>query len=70
MRNFLDCIKTRADCISPAETTHRSITPGHLGYVSNAVGRALQWDPASETIIGDEDAMELLLKNEYRNPWG
>lgn len=70
MRNFLDCIRTRQACISPAETTHRSITPGHLGYVSQAVGRRLKWDPASETIIDDAEAMQLLSQNEYRDPWG
>ncbi|QEG43176.1 Gfo/Idh/MocA family protein [Roseimaritima ulvae] len=70
MRNFLDCIKRRKACISPAETTHRSITPGHLGYVSNTLGRPLEWNPATETIVNDEAAMKLLLENEYRASWG
>ncbi|QDU75401.1 Glucose--fructose oxidoreductase precursor [Bremerella volcania] len=70
MRNFLDGIKSRKACISPAETTHRSITPGHLGYVSHTLGRPLKWDPMAETMVGDEAAMQLLLKNEYRSPWG
>lgn len=70
MRNFLDCIKSRETCICPAETAHRSITPGHLGYVSHAVGRPLKWDPSKETILEDKEASKLLLKNEYRDPWG
>lgn len=69
MRNFLDCIKSRKTCICPAETAHRSITPGHLGYVSQAVGRPLKWDPANETILGDEEASKLLAKNKYRDPY-
>ncbi len=70
MRNFLDCITTRESCISPAEATHRSITPGHLGYVSQALGRPLNWNSESETIVGDNEAMKLLMQSEYRDPWG
>ncbi|MBI3191626.1 MAG: Gfo/Idh/MocA family oxidoreductase, partial [Pedosphaera parvula] len=33
-QNFLDCVKSRKACIAPAETAHRSVTPGHLGYVA------------------------------------
>ncbi|MEM6690849.1 MAG: Gfo/Idh/MocA family oxidoreductase [Planctomycetota bacterium] len=69
IRNFLDGIKSRTSCISPAETTHRSITPGHLAYVSQTLGRSLQWDPIKETIPGDDIAMKMLLNNPYRKPW-
>ncbi|MGB7345173.1 MAG: Gfo/Idh/MocA family oxidoreductase [Pirellulaceae bacterium] len=68
-KNFLDCIRSREACISPAETTHRSITPGHLGYVSNAVQRKLQWDAKSQQIISDEVASKLLMEINYRQPW-
>ncbi len=67
-RNFLEGVKTRTECICPAETGHRSITPGHLGYISNAVGRPIKWDPKKEKIIGDRDAAKLL-KVDYRKPW-
>ncbi len=69
MRNFLDGVRSRKSCVAPAETAHRSITPGHLGYVSQAVGRALQWDAAQEQIIGDEEANTLLHAVSYREPW-
>lgn len=69
VRNFLDCVKSRKECIAPAETGHRSITPGHLGYVSNALGRALRWDAASEVIVDDAEANSLLQSNVYRKPW-
>ena len=69
-RNFLDGVKTRKECICPAETGHRSITPGHLGMVSEALGkRALKWDPKSEVIIGDAEADKLLKKVDFRQPW-
>jgi predicted dehydrogenase len=68
-RNFLDGIRSRNPCIAPAETAHRSITPGHLGMVSQTVGRPLRWDPKGETIIGDTEAETLLKEIHYRKPW-
>jgi len=68
-RNFLDCVKTRETCVAPAEVAHRSVTPGHLGYVSQAVGRALAWDAKNEQIRDDSEANALLRKLTYRKPW-
>ena len=68
-RNFLDGVRNRKQAICPAETAHRSITPGHLGYISNALGRALKWDPKKEQIIGDKEAGALINKSDYRKPW-
>jgi len=69
MRNFLDGIRTRSECIASAETAHRSITPGHLGYVSQQVGRKLNWDAKQERGIDDDEANRLLGQMEYRAPW-
>lgn len=69
VRNFLDCVRSRKECITPAETGHRSITPGHLAYVSNALGRSLKWDPEPETVTGDDEADRLLRTHRYREPW-
>ena len=68
-RNFVDGIKTRTECIAPAETAHRSITPGHLAYVSQTLGRALKWDAANEVVIGDAEADLLLKQVNYRGDW-
>jgi predicted dehydrogenase len=69
VRNFLDCVKSRNFCIAPAETAHRSITPGHLGYVSRQLGRAIKWDAKNEVVIDDDAANGLLQMHEYRSPW-
>lgn len=61
-RNFLDCILSRKEAAAPAENGHRSITPGHLGWVSAKTGRALDWDPVKEIVIGDDEAQKLLLE--------
>ena len=68
-RNFVDCIKSRKQCICPAETGHRSITPGHLAYISDALKRPLKWDAKNENIIGDAEADKLLKKLDYRADW-
>ena len=55
--------------ICPVEVSHHSITPGHLGYVSAKLKRKLKWDPKAEVVVGDDEAMKLLNKVEYRDPW-
>lgn len=69
-RNFIDGVKTRHPCVASAETAHRSITPGHLGYVAHSVGRKLAWDSKAQEIIGDAEAQRLLLAMSHRSPWG
>ncbi len=68
-RNFLECVKSRQETVCPAETAHRSITPGHLGYVSHFLGRPLKWDPVKEEVIGDSEADRMLKAVDYREPW-
>ncbi len=65
----MEGILTRKECICPAETAHRAITPGHLGYVSDALGRPLKWDPENEVVLGDPEADTLLKKIPYRGDW-
>jgi predicted dehydrogenase len=68
-RNFIDCVKSRKPTICPIEVSHHSITPGHLGYVSDRLKRKLKWDPKAEKILGDDEAQKLLMTCEYRAPW-
>ena len=67
--NFIEGIKTRKECIAPAVIGHRSITPGHLGYVSQALGRKVNWDADTETVIDDNEAHTLLKALNYRDGW-
>ena len=67
--NFIEGVRTRKECIAPAETAHRSVTPGHLGYVSAALGRALKWDPKNEQVVDDPAADKLLRAVNYRGEW-
>jgi len=67
--NFVDGIKTRKPCICPVEVSHRSITPGHLGYLSDQLKRPIKWDPKAEKVIGDPEADRILNNPPYRAPW-
>jgi len=67
-RNFLDSVKSRKPTITPVETAHRSLIPGHLGLISMIVKRKIKWDPKKEVIVGDSEASKLLGRA-YRSPW-
>ena len=69
VRNFLEGVKERRPCVAPATVGHRSITPGHLGFVSQAVGRPLSWNATTQRINNDPEAQQLLERNPYRTPW-
>lgn len=69
MANFLQCVRSRGRCIAPAETGHRSITPGHLGYVSAQLGKPLRWDPQTETVVDNQTADRILKEVRYESPW-
>jgi len=67
-RNFLDCVKSRKPTITPVETAHNSLVPGHLALIAMMVGRRIKWNAKRETITGDAEASKLLGR-EYRAPW-
>ena len=67
-QNFLDCVKSRRETITPAEVAHRSLTPALLGEIAMLTGRKLKWDPEKEVIIGDEEANRMLSRP-MRSPW-
>ncbi len=69
VNNFLDCVRSRQECVAPPDIAHRSVTPGHLGYVSWTLKRPLNWDPDSQTIRRDPEAAALLSAVAYRSPW-
>ncbi len=66
--NFLECIRTRAETVSPAEIAQRSVSVGHLGVIAITLGRKLKWDPAKERFTNDEQANRMLSRL-MRSPW-
>ena len=60
MRNFLDCVKSRALPTCDIEIAQRSTNTCHLGNISYKLGRKLEWDAENETFKNDPEANALL----------
>ncbi len=67
-QNFLDCVRTRALTITPAEVAHHSIMIGHLGVIAMKLGRKVEWDGARERFVNDTQA-DRMLSRPMRSPW-
>jgi predicted dehydrogenase len=71
--NFIECVRSRKreDLNAPVEEGHISCTLLHLGNVAYRLGRTLKFDPATESVIGDEEANLLLRDGDrgYREPY-
>jgi len=67
-RDFLDCVRSRAETITPVEVGHRSITIAHLGNIAMRLGRKVRWDPQTERIVGDAEAARMTARP-LRGPW-
>ena len=60
VRNFLDCVKTRQEPISPVEVGHRTASLCHLGNIAIQRMKKLAWDHKAEQFIGDDEANDML----------
>ena len=67
-QDFIDCVRTRSQPIADVEIGHCSATVCHLGYITNYLGRPLDWDPQSELCANDPEANRMLMKA-YREPY-
>lgn len=66
--NFLECIRSGKETITPVEVAHRSISAGLLGEIAMTTKQAIKWDPDKEQILGNTEASKLLMRN-FRAPW-
>ena len=66
--NFLDCVKSRKETITPVEVAHRSISVGLLGEIAMLTGEKLKWDPDKEIFLNSDQANGLLSRP-MRAPW-
>ena len=67
-QNFLECIRSRAVTVTPAEVAHRSATICHLGNVATRLGRKIQWNPETEQFVNDAEANRMISRA-MRSPW-
>lgn len=68
MKNFIECVKSRKETITPVDTAHRSISVGLLGEIAMTTKQTIKWDPDKEVIINNENASKMLMRN-FRSPW-
>ena len=66
--DFIRAVQNRTTPIYPPEDIHHLSTAMHLGNISMRLGRKLQWDPAHDKFIGDEEATAYL-SCPMRAPW-
>lgn len=67
-QQFIECVKTRQQTLTPCEVALRSATPGYLGQIAMLTGRKIQWDPDSQRILNDPEAERMLYRS-MRSPW-
>ena len=63
--NFIDCLRSGNDPIAPIEAGHRTASLGILGNIATDFGRALDWNPAVQNFVNDDEAAKCLHR-EYR----
>lgn len=69
-RNYLHARENRGRVLPVAdiEQAHISSSACFLANISQQLGRTLEWDPATHTVKGDDEANRLLARP-YRAPW-
>jgi len=68
VRNFLDCVKTRAKTICPVEEAVAADIMCHISDIAIRLERKLLWDPQKERFVNDETANRRL-RRAMRSPW-
>jgi predicted dehydrogenase len=69
VRNFLDCVKSRAETVCPIDESVHSDSLCHISEIALRLNRKLVWDPKKERFIGDEETNLRLLGRKMRTPW-
>lgn len=67
--NWLECIKSRKEPISPVEIGHRTCSVCLVTHIAMKLGRKLYWDPDKERFINDDEANSMLSRPQ-RAPYG
>jgi len=68
MLNFLSAIENKTKPVADIQEGHISTASCIIANLSMKLGRPLSYDPATRTIIGDEEATKLL-QRAYREGW-
>ncbi len=67
--NWLDCIKSRQQPISPVEIGHRACSVCLISHIAMKIPGLLKWDPVAERFL-DNDLANSMLSKPQRFPYG
>ncbi len=68
VRDFLDCVKSRAKPAANADVTRRGHIVSHAAAIGWRLGRKVQFDPVKETFVNDDEANRMCSRAR-RAPW-
>jgi hypothetical protein len=67
-RNFLDCVKSRGQTAANSQVMRHSHIACHAAALAWVLNRKLNFDPAKEEFVGDDEANGLRVRP-ARAPW-
>jgi len=67
--NWLDCIQSRKQPVSPVEIGHRACSVCLISHIAMKTSGSLQWDPKTEKFINN-DLANSMLSRPQRYPYG
>ena len=67
--NWLECIESRKEPISPVEIGHRACSVCLITHISMKLERKLNWNPDTERFTNDKEANAMLSRSQ-RSPYG
>ncbi|MEN0109620.1 MAG: Gfo/Idh/MocA family oxidoreductase, partial [Planctomycetota bacterium] len=65
VKNFFECVRTRATPISDVASHHHHLTVCHVANIALRLNRTLTYDPAAQAFVNDPQA-DAFLAREYR----
>ncbi len=68
-KNWLECIKSREQPITPVEVGHRACSVCLISHIAMKLDRKLYWDPVKERFKNDDEANSMLSRPQ-RYPYG
>ncbi len=68
VRNFFDCVKSRAQPVTNADIACSSHVASHAAAIAWLLDRKVAFDPAKEAFIGDDEANRMRSRA-VREPW-
>jgi len=66
--DFIFAIENNRQPVANIENSYYATNMSLLALISYQTGRIIEWDPTKQTILNDEEAVNLMQRR-YRDPW-